>query len=102
MKPKPKHHGSIQSQPRLGAIPSNELLHRELVVAPGMRRTQAVEHCRLRVVKIGQTENNLPANELLVFLAHTSGLRAACMHRRYAPNFPILSVGGLEERTGDD
>jgi hypothetical protein len=54
------------------------------------------------VVKIGQTENNLPANELLVLLAHTSGLHAACMHRRYAPNIPTFSVGDLEERTGED
>jgi hypothetical protein len=23
------------------------------------------------------------------------------MHRRYSPNIPILSVGDLEERTGD-
>ena len=53
------------------------------------------------MVKIRQTENNLPANELLVLLAHTSGLHAACMHRRYSPNIPILSVGAFEERTGD-
>jgi hypothetical protein len=53
------------------------------------------------VVKIGQTENNLPANELLVLLAHTSGLHTACMHRRYALSIPILSVGDFKERIGD-
>jgi len=67
-----------------------------------MRGTQAVEHCRLRVVEIGQMENNLQANEFLVLLVHTSGLHAACMHRRYSPNIPICSVEDFEERTGDD
>src|SRR5271154_7256932 len=85
MEAKSKHHGSVQGKPRFRTIPSNELLHRELVVSPGMLGIQVVEHCRLRVVEIRQTEDNLPANGLLVLLVHTSSLHAACMDRRYTP-----------------
>jgi hypothetical protein len=50
----------------------------------------------------GQTENNFPANELLVLPAHTSGLHGACMHRRDSPSIPILAVGDFKKRIGDD
>jgi hypothetical protein len=60
----------------------------------------ALEHCRLRVVKIRQAENNHTANKILALLAHTSGLQTTCTHRRYFP-IQLLSVQFINERTRD-
>ena len=41
---KSQNYSPIQCECRFGTIPSDELLHREFIVSPRTRRTQAVQH----------------------------------------------------------
>jgi hypothetical protein len=54
------------------------------------------------MIQIGQTEDDLPAKGLLVLRAHTSGLHAAGMPRRYIPPYPANRAKIIGERNGDN
>ena len=66
---------------RLGTIPGDELLHRELVVSPRMRRTEAIEYGGFCVIQIWELQNNFAAGWPFVSFVHMSGLHAADMHK---------------------
>jgi hypothetical protein len=44
VKAESEHYGPIQGKSRFRAIPGDELLDRELIVSPRMRRAEAVEY----------------------------------------------------------
>jgi hypothetical protein len=76
-----ENHSPIQGKSRLGTIPGNKLLHRELVVSPGMWGTETVEYRRFCMIQIREFQDDLAAVWPPVSFAHISGLHAADMHK---------------------
>src|ERR1700733_5603701 len=74
VKAKSQDNGPVQRKSRLGTIPGDELLHCELIVSPGMGRTEAAEYRGFRVIKIWELQNDLAAGWPSVPSAHMSGL----------------------------
>ena len=81
MQTKSQNYSPIQCESRFGTIPSDELLHREFIVSPRTRRTQAVQHGGLRLIEIRQPQYDLAAGRFSVPLAHIGGLHTAGMHK---------------------
>jgi hypothetical protein len=52
VKAKSQDHSPIQCKSRFGTVPSDELLHRKLVIPSRMRRAETVEYRGFRVIQI--------------------------------------------------
>jgi hypothetical protein len=52
-----QNHCSVERQPRLGAVPFNELVHRVTVAALGIGRCEAIEDGGLCLIEVRQSQD---------------------------------------------
>ena len=67
-------HDAVKGQPRLGAVPSYELVDCVLAHSAGSWRTEAVKNGGLAVIKVWQTEHSATVIRLASRFAHGGGL----------------------------
>jgi hypothetical protein len=77
-------------------MPSDELLHRELIASPRMRRAEAVDPRGFCVIQIRELQDDPAAGRFSILLAHMSGLPAADLHK-----IGLARKSCLEESLGD-
>jgi hypothetical protein len=68
------HHDAVEGQPRLGAIPGDELVDGVLVHSTRSWRAEAVKNGGLAVIQIWQAEYSATVIRLNLLLAHSDGL----------------------------
>ncbi len=64
----------IEGQPRLGAVPGDELVDGVLVDSTRSWRAQAIENCRFTVIQVWQAEHSATIVRLDSLFAHSDGL----------------------------
>jgi hypothetical protein len=80
-------HDTVESQPRLGAIPGDELIDGVQIDTARSWRTEAVENCRFTMIQVWQAEHSATVIRLNLLLAHSDGLpSAAPWHYRRLPS----------------
>ena len=81
-------HDAVEGQPRLGAVPGDELVDGVLVNAARGWRAEAVEHGQFAMIQIRQPKHSATVIRLDSVFAHSDGL-------------PCRSIGTTANRLGD-
>src|SRR5215469_5489849 len=67
-------HDAVEGQPRLGAVPGDELVNGILVDTARGWRAEAIEYCQLAVIQVRQPKNSAPIVWSCSVFTHANGL----------------------------